>query len=93
MRIAGCSEPVTLTSATPEICDRRCASIVSAASKMVLAGTLSEVKANIITGNALGLAFRKTGSTGRSLGKSVAAALRAACTSRAALSAFRPGSN
>src|SRR5262249_8060946 len=31
-RIAGCSAPLTLTSATPSICDRRCATTLSAAS-------------------------------------------------------------
>ncbi len=31
-RIAGCSAPLTLTSATPSICDRRCTITVSAAS-------------------------------------------------------------
>ncbi len=31
-RMAGCSAPLTLTSATPSTCDRRCAITVSAAS-------------------------------------------------------------
>ncbi|MGY4376045.1 hypothetical protein ACVWZ3_003684 [Bradyrhizobium sp. i1.3.6] len=38
-------------------------------------------------------ALRKRGSVGRSLGRSISAALIAACTSRAALSMLRPMSN
>ena len=45
------------------------------------------------TGAAAGFALRKFGSVGRSVGRSVAAAFKAACTSRAALSTLRPTSN
>ena len=52
-----------------------------------------EVKARIRIGAAAGLALRKVGSVGRSPGKSVSAALSAACTSRAAPSMLRDRSN
>ena len=48
-----------------------------------------EVSARIRIGAAAGLDFLNRGSVGRSEGRSVAAALRAACTSRAAPSRLR----
>ena len=52
-----------------------------------------EVSARIRIGAADGLALRKVGSVGRSPGRSVSAALSAACTSRAAPSMLRLRSN
>src|SRR6478609_6909469 len=52
-----------------------------------------EVSAIIRTGAAAGLALRKFGSVGRSVGKSASEALIAACTSRAARSMLRPMAN
>src|SRR2546423_12310868 len=52
-----------------------------------------EVRARISTGAAAGFDFLNLGSIGKSLGRSVAAALRAACTSRAAPSRLRLKSN
>ena len=52
-----------------------------------------EVSARIRIGAADGFDFLKRGSVGRSAGRSVAAALRAACTSRAAPSRLRLRSN
>ena len=52
-----------------------------------------EVSARIRIGAAAGLALRKVGSVGRSPGRSLSAALSAACTSRAAPSMLRRKSN
>src|SRR5262245_46146085 len=52
-----------------------------------------EVSARIRIGAAAELALRKFGTIGRSVGRSVAAALIAACTSRAAPSMLRERSN
>src|SRR5882757_4362255 len=52
-----------------------------------------EVSASTNTGAAEGLALRKRGNDGRSLGKSASEALIAACTSRAARSMLRPIAN
>ena len=52
-----------------------------------------DVSARIRIGAAAGLDLRNRGSVGRSAGRSVAAALRAACTSRAAPSMLRLRSN
>ena len=93
MRIAGCSAPLTETSATPSTCDSRCATTVSAASYITLGCTVCEVIARIMIGVADGLDLRNDGRDGRSLGRSVSAALIAACTSRAAPSMSRLRSN
>ena len=82
------------TSATPSTCDdalrddacRRRRRSRSAA-------PCCEVSARIRIGAADGLALRKVGSVGRSPGRSVSAALSAACTSRAAPSMLRVRSN
>src|SRR5262249_3872913 len=50
---------------------------------------VSDVRARMSTGAALGFALRYVGTVGRSLGRSAAAALIAACTSRAAPSMLR----
>ncbi len=52
-----------------------------------------EVSARIRTGAAAGLALRNVGTIGRSVGRSLAAALSPACTSRAAPSMLRERSN
>ncbi len=93
MRMAGCSAPLTVTSATPSIWAMRWATSVSATSYMVLARSVCEVSARIMIGAADGLTLRMAGKVGRSPGRSVAAALRAACTSRAAPSMLRSRSN
>src|SRR5262249_52467978 len=56
-------------------------------------GTVFEVSARIMIGVAAGLDLRNDGRDGRSLGRSVSAALMAACTSRAAPSILRLRSN
>ena len=56
-------------------------------------GKVSERIARTRTGMAAGLVFRKNGMVGKSPGKSLIAALMAACTSRAALSMSRFTSN
>ena len=93
MRIAGCSAPLTETSATPSTCESRCATTVSAASYITLGGTVVEVSARIMIGVADGLDLRNDGRDCRSPGRSVSAALIAACTSRAAPSMLRLRSN
>jgi hypothetical protein len=93
IRIAGCSAPFTLTSATPDTWAIRCAMTESATSYMALGGMVSEVSARIRIGIAAGLNLRKVGSVGRSLGKSLSAAFKAPCTSRAARSIPRLRSN
>src|SRR3954467_7412760 len=60
---------------------------------MALAGTVSEVSARISAGAAAGLTLRKIGKVGRAPGRAATAALRAAWTSRAALSILRERSN
>ncbi len=75
MRIAGCSAPLTETSATPSTCDIRCATTVSAASYITLGGTVREVSARIMIGVADGLDLRNDGRDCRSPGRSVSAAL------------------
>src|SRR5262249_52101309 len=57
------------------------------------AGMVGEVSATMKIGNAAGLTLRNVGRVGRSPGRSVAAALSAACTSRPAPSMLRPRSN
>src|SRR5207249_9338267 len=52
-----------------------------------------DVSASTNTGAADGLALRKRGKDGKSLGKSASEALIAACTSRAARSMLRPIEN
>ena len=54
---------------------------------------MSDVSARISTGCAEGFALRNAGSVGKSPGRSVMAALSAACTSRAAESMLRLRSN
>jgi hypothetical protein len=71
----------------------RCAISVSATSYIALVVSVFEVSASTNTGAAEGLALRKRGSDGRSLGKSASDALIAACTSRAARSMSRPIEN
>ncbi len=71
----------------------RCTITLSATSKITLGGTVAEVSARMRTGIAAGLALRNVGSVGRSTGRSVAAAFKAACTSRAAPSMLRLRSN
>ena len=61
MRIAGCSAPLTVTSATPSTCAMRCAMTVSAMSYIVLASMVFEVSARIRIGAADGLTLRKRG--------------------------------
>src|SRR5580765_8754033 len=51
--------------------------------------SVSDVIARIITGASAGLTFRYVGGAGRLIGRSPAAALIAACTSRAARSTLR----
>ena len=92
-RMAGCSAPATVTSATPCTWLRRCSRTVSAASYMSLARIVLEVSARIRIGRAAGLDLRKSGSDGMSAGRSAAAALSAACTSWAAPSMLRLRSN
>ena len=92
-RIAGCVAPATMTSPTPDTCEIRCAMTVSVASKIALVGMVSEVSASTSTGAPEELALRKVGRVDRSVGRSVAAALIAACTSRAAASMLRSMSN
>ena len=60
---------------------------------MLLGSMTFEVSARIRIGAAAGLTLRIAGSVGRSPGRSVSAALSAACTSRAAPSMLRPRSN
>ena len=60
---------------------------------MAPAGSWSDVSARIMIGAADGLNLRNTGAVGRSDGRSVAAALSAAWTSRAAPSILRDRSN
>ncbi len=60
---------------------------------MALPGMVLEVSARIRIGAAAGLNLRKLGSVGMSPGRSVSAALSAACTSRAAPSMLRDRSN
>ena len=93
IRTAGWSAPVTLTSPTPGTCEIRCAITVSATSYIALVVSVFDVSASTNTGAAAGLALRKRGSDGRSLGKSASEALIAACTSRAARSMLRPIEN
>ena len=93
MRIAGCSAPLTVTSATPSTWAMRCAMTLSATSYMLLASMVLEVSARIRIGAADGLTLRMAGRVGRSPGRSVSAALSAACTSRAAPSMPRSRSN
>ena len=57
-RIAGCSAPATVTSPTPSTWEMRWAITVSAASYIALGVIVSEVRARIRTGAALGLALR-----------------------------------
>ena len=71
----------------------RWASTVSATSYIALVEIVFEVSASTNTGAADGLALRKRGNDGRSLGRSASEALIAACTSRAARSMFRPIEN
>ena len=92
-RTAGCSAPLTVTSPTPSVWEMRCASTLSATSYMALGAMVLEVRARIRTGEAAGLNFRKVGRFGRSVGRSLRAALSAACTSRAAPSILRLRSN
>ena len=92
-RIAGCSAPLTVTSATPSTWAMRCAMTLSATSYMLLASMVLEVSARIRIGAADGLTLRMAGRVGRSPGRSVSAALSAACTSRAAPSMPRSRSN
>ena len=93
MRTAGWSAPLTLTCPTPCTCAMRCAMIVSATSYIALGAMVLDVSATISAGAAAGLALRKRGSVGRSVGRLDIAALMAACTSRAARSMLRPISN
>ena len=93
IRTAGWSAPVTLTSPTPGTCEMRCAITVSATSYIALVVSVFEVSASTNTGAAAGLALRKRGSDGRSLGRSASEALIAACTSRPARSMSRPIEN
>src|SRR4051812_101330 len=92
-RIAGCSAPLTFTSATPSTCAIRWAITVSATSYIAEVDIVGEVRARMRTGAAAGFALRKMGRFGRSDGRSVAAAFKAAWTSRAALSGLRLSSN
>ena len=69
-RMAGCSAPETLTSATPSTCEMRCTSTESAASNSALGGNVLDVNARMITGMALGFALRNVGSVGMSDGRS-----------------------
>ena len=67
--------------------------IESAYSNTLDAGSVSEVIAIIMIGASAGFTFRYVGGPGRLTGNSLAAALIAACTSRAAPSTFRSRSN
>ncbi len=93
-RIAGCSEPATRDlgyafDLREPLRDNGVRGVVDARwPRMVL-----EVSARMRIGAAAGLDLRNVGSVGRSLGRSVGAALRAACTSRAAPSMLRDRSN
>src|SRR5690349_1966173 len=60
---------------------------------MALDGMVLDVSARMSTGEAAGLTLRNVGTCGRSVGRSAEAALRAACTSRAAPSMLRFRSN
>src|SRR5258706_14042088 len=60
---------------------------------MLVVDIVSDVNARINTGAAVGLLFLKNGVCGMSAGRSAAEALIAACTSRAAASILRLGSN
>ena len=61
MRMAGCSAPLTVTSATPSIWAMRWATSVSATSYIVLASSVCEVSARIMIGAADGLTLRMAG--------------------------------
>ena len=82
-----------MTLPTPDTCEIRCAITVSVASKIALVGMVSEVSARTSAGAPEELALRKVGRIDRSVGRSVMAALIAACTSRAAASTLRSMSN
>ncbi len=92
-RTAGFSDPLTVTWPTPWICESCCARIVSAASYTGPDGNASEVSARINTGEADGLFLRQVGGWDMPEGRSLEAALIAACTSRAAASIERLRSN
>ena len=66
MRMAGCSAPLTVTSATPSTWDMRWAMMLSATSYMLLASMVFEVSARIRIGAAAGLTLRMAGKVGRS---------------------------
>ena len=94
MRIAGCSAPLTVTSATPSTWAMRWAMTrVGDVVHGARPACVCEVSARIMIGAADGLTLRMAGSVGRSPGRSVSAALSAACTSRAAPSMLRSRSN
>ena len=65
------------------------AALLGAVCVWALAGKVLEVSARIMIGVDAGLTLRKEGRVGRSAGRSVSAALIAACTSRAAPSSSR----
>ena len=89
-RIAGCSAPLTVTSATPSTCDDALRDHACRPHRRsALAGMVFDVSARISIGDAAGLTLRNVGRVGRSPGRSVSAALSAACTSRAAPSMSR----
>jgi hypothetical protein len=90
MRTACGEPPETCTRATPGICATAGLSSVSVRSYSFSGGRLVEVSATNSTGICEVSNLKYCGGAGRSAGRSGAAALIAACTSRAALSALRP---
>ncbi len=90
-RTAGVAPPAMSTSATPGSWRMRWAMSESARLYSSDSGRVGEVSARIRIGALFGLALRYTGAVRRPAGRSGAAALIAACTSRAASSTWRPG--
>ena len=93
MRTEYFCEPYTLTSATPSIIDRRCASKVSAYSSTFDNGMVCEVRPMKNTGASAGLTLRNVGGTVIVVGNCFNAAEIADCTSSAAASMLRSSVN
>src|SRR5579885_391631 len=85
--------PNTITCATPETMEMRCAMVVSAYSSTVQMGKVSEKTPRNITGESAGLYLRKEGGAGMPGGSRGVASAMAVSTSTAAPSRSRPRSN
>ena len=93
MRTAYFCAPNTLTCATPESCEMRCAMSVSAYSSTTESGSVADESAANSTGWSAGLTFWNDGGVVISTGSLRAAVVSADCTSSAAPSMLRSRSN